>query len=139
MATRARIRLELNHAVLQRIAREDAGRLVLSTTRRVYNRAKVLAPVDTGNLRAAHSWTVKLVAGKPTGRVENRVNYALPVHNGRRAIVIRPRRRKALRFVINGRVVFARWVHQPSRRPKPWLNTALVQVAVPQGFVFIPG
>jgi hypothetical protein len=135
---RVRVRLELNRAVLARAATTEAGRLVLSTTRRTYNRAKILAPVDTGNLRAAHSWTIQYLGGSVRGRVTNRVNYAIPVHEGRGTVVIRPRRRKALRFVIDGQVVFARKVVQPPRPGKPWLLTALVQVAVPQGFTVTP-
>jgi len=134
---RTRVRLELNRAVLARIAREDGGRLVVSTTRRVYNRAKVLAPVDTGNLRAAHSWEIKYLTSKITGTVTNRIRYAHPVHDGRGAVVIRPVRRKALRFIVNGRVVFARRVIQGPRRGKPWLWRALEEVAVPNGFVVV--
>jgi hypothetical protein len=63
------------------------------------------------------------------------INYALAVHEGvHHPVVIRPKRAKALRFVINGRVVYARKVTLPPRPGRPWLRTALVEVAIPAGF-----
>lgn len=125
----------MNRAVLARVGKDAAGRKVASVTRRTRNRAVILAPVDTGNLRAAHTMQIRELARSVRGRVTNRVQYAQAVHEGRGAVVIRPKRRKALRFVVNGRVVFARMVIQPPRRGKPWLYKALEEVAIPEGFV----
>lgn len=133
MATR--VRVEINRAALQRVASVGAGRLVLSTTRRVLNRAKILTPVDTGTLRASQTMEVRTTGNAATGRVSTWINYALAVHEGvAHPVTIRPVRAKALRFVVNGRVVYARKVVLPPRRGRPWLRTALVEVAIPAGF-----
>lgn len=42
--------------------------------------------------------------------------HALWVERGRRAVRIRPRRKKALRFVVGGAVIFSRSAFQPARR-----------------------
>ena len=39
-----------------------------------------------------------------------------------------------MRFEIDGRVVYARAVHQPARAARPFLSQALAQVAFPAGF-----
>ncbi len=43
----------------------------------------------------------------------------------RRPIIIRPRRRSALRFQIGGRIIFAKQVESPGIKPKPFLLPAL--------------
>lgn len=133
------IRVELNRTVMRRIGSTEAGRLVTRTTRKVLNRAKVLTPVDTGTLRASQTTEIRDRGGQVTGRVLTGIEYALPVHEGvDHPVVIVPKRKKALRFVINGRVVFARRVVLPPRRGRPWLRRALVEVAVPAGFTVTP-
>lgn len=44
---------------------------------------------------------------------------------GTRAHVIEPNRARALRFVVNGQVVFAKRVYHPGTRPDPYVNRAL--------------
>jgi hypothetical protein len=133
------VRVDLNGLALQRVASQAAGRMVISTTRRVLNRALVLCPVDTGTLRAAHTMELRTEGGKVTGRVSNWIHYALPVHQGvDHPVVIVPKHKKALRFVIDGEVVFATRVVLPPREGRPWLRTALEQVAIPAGFVVVP-
>lgn len=133
------VRVELNRAALQRIGAQASGRLVLSTTRKVLNRAKVLTPVDTGTLRNSQTMEVRTIGRKITGRVSTRIKYALPVHEGvSRPVVIVPKKKKALRFVIDGRVVYARRVVLPPRRGRPWMRRALFEVALPAGFVVVP-
>lgn len=130
-----RVRVDINQAALQRVAAQASGRIVLDTTRKVLNRARVLTPVDTGTLRASQTMEVRTTTGKTIGRVSTWIKYALPVHEGvNHPVVITPKRRKALRFRVNGRVVFAKRVVIPPRRGQPWLLDALVIVAVPAGF-----
>lgn len=130
------VRLDLNRYALNRVAGDAAGRLVLTTTRKVLNRAKILAPVDTGTLRNSQTMEVRFVGRRVVGTVSTRIKYALAVHEGvPHPVIIRPKRRKALRFVIDGRVVFARKVVLPPRNGRPWLRRALIEVAVPAGFV----
>ena len=52
--------------------------------------------------------------------------HTLFVHNGTRPHLIRPRRRGGmLRFVVDGRVVYARLVRHPGYRGDPFLTRAL--------------
>ena len=109
--------------------------LVNKVTRQTFNRSAVLCPVDTGLLRA--SGTMRMGAGFGSmvkGEVEYTADYAAAVHNGRRALTIRPRAGRYLRFTVGGRVVYARQVHQPARPARPYLATALVEVAGRAGF-----
>ena len=51
--------------------------------------------------------------------------YARAVHEGRQALVIRPRRRKALRWKGGeGKYLFAKKVFQPARKGKPFFRSA---------------
>ena len=99
------------------------------------NRAKVLAPVDTGRLRASirmesrRTFTLKTV-----WTVGSDVYYAPYVNDGTRPHVIRPKTKQALRFMVGGRVVFARVVNHPGTRPNPFLDRALREVALAEGF-----
>jgi hypothetical protein len=108
--------------------------LVRRTTRRTFNRSQVLVPVDNGFLRASGGWRVYRVARSWRGEIEYAARYAAAVHNGRRALTIRARGKKAMRFVVDGQVVYARAVHQPARPARPYLMLALSQVATPAGF-----
>ena len=51
--------------------------------------------------------------------------YARAVHEGRQAMIIRPRRRKALRWKGgDGKYLFAKKVFQPARKGKPFFRSA---------------
>lgn len=128
------VRVDLFQEVIKAILQDDVGREVVRTTLKVLNRAKVMTPVDTGNLRASHQFKIKASASKITGEVFTKVKYALPVHEGRRATVIRPKTKKALAFVWHGQPMVRKWVHQPARPGKPWLRDALREVATSEGY-----
>lgn len=145
----ARVRIRLARDELEKIAAQGAGKLVLSATRRTLNRARVLSPWDTGNLRASHTMTIKRLKKKRVvGRVSSRVNYALAVHEGTRPHVIRPKRKKALAFQrggsvaggggarirFGGRMVVVKKVNHPGTQPRPWLRQAMTEVAAQRGF-----
>jgi hypothetical protein len=74
-------------------------------------------PVDRGDLRGA---TVAFVRGSPVtalqGVIANPTSYAIPVERGTRPHEIRPRNGRFLRFVVNGREVFARVVRHPGTK-----------------------
>lgn len=53
------------------------------------------------------------------------VIQAATTDRGARPHVIRPRRAKALRFVVDGRVVFARVVHHPGNAPSRWFSDVM--------------
>ena len=68
------------------------------------------------------------------GEVEYTADYAAAVHNGTRPRVIVPRRGRSLRFQVGGRTVYARRVNHPGTPARPYLATALQEVAGRAGF-----
>lgn len=129
------IQIEVNPAAARAVALDAAERLVTDTTRRVFNRAIVLTPVDTGNLRAQNNMRVQRTATGALGEVFNDTTYAAAVHNGSKAYTIRPKRKKALRWVgKGGEVVFAKSARHKATRGRPWLTRALTEVAGAEGF-----
>jgi hypothetical protein len=120
--------VRINRGALQRVGMNKAQQVVTTATRRVFNRSQILVPVDTGYLRASGSWRVYRVARSWRGEIEYTARYAAAVHNGRRALTIRAKGNGRLRFVVDGRVVYARSVTQPARAPRPYLSLALYQV-----------
>jgi hypothetical protein len=126
--------LRLDRAQLQGVGMKRAKTLVTRATRRTFNRSQVLAPVDTGLLRASGKMKVGPRGAMYVGQVEYTVDYAAAVHNGRRALTIRAKGGGRMRFVMDGRVVFARSVHQPARAARPYLADALREAATEAGF-----
>lgn len=127
--------LRLNRATLTGVGKDEARKRVNRVVRRTFNRSQVLVPVDTGNLRA----TGRMILGRDRGSViiggvEYTANYAAAVHNGRRALTIRAKGNGRLKFTVDGRTVYARSVHQPARKARPYLAQALREVAPQQGF-----
>ena len=89
-------------------------------------KAKQLAPVETGRLRNSivmqGEGSFKIVA-------EAKAPYAGFVEYGTRPHEIRPRRRRFLRFTVDGKVVYATRVHHPGTSPKPYWRPALEHAA----------
>jgi hypothetical protein len=137
MVARARIRLDLNGAAINRLGLDEARRRVAEMTRATFNRANVLTPVDTGRLRVGNNMRLWSAGSIAYGEVFNQVDYAAAVHDGAKPHIIRPRSRRALKFVVDGRTVFASSVQHPGNRPQPWLRTAMVQTAPRFGFTVI--
>lgn len=67
------------------------------------------------------------------------VEYAEMVHDGTRPHIIRPRRKRALRFRVGGRVVYAKFVRHPGTRARPFLDRALREVSSRLGFTYRQG
>ena len=133
-------RIRLDRAELSRTIRGASRRELEVAARQVMNRAKVLAPVRTGRLRASirvESRRTATLRSKFT--IGSDVEYAAFVNDGTRPHIIRPRRAQALRFVIGGRVVFAKVVHHPGTRARPFLDKALREVAASRGYSFRNG
>jgi hypothetical protein len=128
------VRVDLFNDVIKGVLHDLAGKEVTKTTLKVLNRARVLTPVDTGNLRASHQFKIKQSSNRVTGEVFTKVKYALPVHEGRRAIVIRPKDKQALSFYWHGEQMVRKWVAQPARHGRPWLRDALRDVATSEGY-----
>lgn len=121
-------RIRVDQAQLRRVIRRASMTELENTGRRVVNRAKILCPVDTGRLRASikgkasRTWTLR-----PQFTVSSNVDYAPMVHDGTRPHIIRPRTKQALKFTIGGQTVFARVVHHPGTRARPFLDRALAE------------
>ena len=128
--------LRINRAALHGEGMDTVRKSVNRVVRRTYNRSQVLVPVDNGLLRASGQPDLARDQGSLViGGVTYTAEYAAAVHNGRRALTIRSRRPGGkLRFVVDGRVVFVRQVHQPARAGRPYLAQALREVAAQEGF-----
>ncbi len=59
-----------------------------------------------------------------SANVVARRRYASYIENGTPPHEIRPKRARALRFVMNGSVVFARSVQHPGTKPRPFMRIA---------------
>lgn len=133
-------RIRLDRAELNRTLRGASRQELETAARQVMNRAKVLAPVDTGRLRASiriearRTFTLRSVY-----TVGSDVEYADMVHGGTRPHIIRPRTKQVLRFKVGGRTVFARVVHHPGTKARPFLDRALREVAAQRGYSFRSG
>jgi hypothetical protein len=122
--------LKLKRARLQAVGVRRAKSLVTRFTRRTFNYSQSRCPVDTGNLRASGMMNVAVGGGNlgVKGTIIYTAEYAAAVHNGRRALTIRPRDPDGfLWFTVNGRKVRAKEVHQPARKARPFLSNALVK------------
>lgn len=134
----AEYRLDLKQANLHEAGMKEARKRVSRVVRRTYNRSAVLCPVDTGYLRASGRMMPATIKGSEIiGGVVYGAHYAATIHEGRRELVIRAKRKKYLKFKVDGRVVYARSVRQPARAGRPFLATALREVAAGQGFTVV--
>lgn len=160
VAKRTRVRVVLSEASINAIGKQDAGKLVIKATLRVLNRAKILAPVDTGNLRASLTQEIKTRKKVVIGRVGTNVNYAWFVHEGTKPHKIKAKDAGALRFywpkvgavtVVPKKTKVGRWsgylgkdkkifligkgyVDHPGTKGRPFLRTALREQARKSGF-----
>jgi len=107
-----------------RKAADDANRLIAE---RCWTYARANIRVGAGDGPHTRD-TVYLRTLSINGRTGYAVGTDSPVgtylEQGTRPHIIRPVRAKALRFEVNGEVVFARLVHHPGTRPYPWLMPA---------------
>lgn len=103
----------------QQIALRVAERLREIATRQGH------IPFRTGDLR-------KSVIVRPYGPagavVGSNLPYARAVHDGRPALVIRPKSGKALKFTVGGKEVFAKKVFQKARKGVPFLRDAVEEM-----------
>ncbi len=88
-------------------------------------------PVQSGELRKAH---VVMDYGSTDAILTANTPYARAVHDGRPAITIRPKSRKAILW--GGAAHPVRAVRQPARAGNPWLQRA-VQALQAEGLDFL--
>lgn len=130
-------RVRLDRAELNRTITNATRRELREAGRQVVNRAKVLAPVRTGRLRSSiRADPPRIFSLRGSLTVGSDLEYAAMVNDGTRPHRIRPRTKRALRFVVNGQVVFARVVNHPGTKPNPFLDRALREVAAQRGYSF---
>lgn len=128
-------RVRIDRADLRRAIRGASRSELLRVGPQALNRSKILCPVDTGRLRASikgqlsRTWTLR-----PQYTISTDVEYASFVHDGTRPHVIRPRNAQVLRFVVDGRVVFARVVHHPGTRARPFIDRAVRETVAGRGY-----
>lgn len=96
----------------------ECQKFLVSRARRVQRNARRLAPGRMGRQVNA------VIVGKHV-RVESNHPATMFVIRGTRKHIIRPRYRKALRFQIRGRTVFAKIVHHPGTKANDFLTKAL--------------
>lgn len=130
-------RIRLDRAALNRTITNASRTELREASRQVVNRAKVLAPVDTGRLRASiRAEPPRIFSLRGSVTVGSDVEYAAMVNDGTRPHQIRPVRAQALRFRVGGRVVYARVVNHPGTRARPFLDRALREVAAQRGYTY---
>lgn len=153
-------KIELDNAHVLAVGISLAAPNVASVTRRTMNRAEILSPVRTGNMRASHSMTMQVRRTSVTGRVEVAAKYAEFVHGGTAAHNITARRVNALAFRwerMGGVQTFVPkkakgptglrkgkkgvyfyiakgFVRHPGTRARPWLFKALKEVATLENY-----
>lgn len=143
-------RVRLDRAQLNRQMTNASRSELREASRQVVNRAKVLAPVRTGRLRSSiRAEPPRIFSLRGSVTVGSDLEYAAFVNDGTPRHFIRPRggrsargnskRPGMLRFVVGGRVVFARVVDHPGTKPNPFLDRALREVAAARGYSFRQG
>lgn len=101
--------------------------------------ATLRTPVRTGRLRAGNTAEVDgPTAFHCEGRMVNATDYALDVHQGTPPHRIEPVRAQALRFEVDGEVVFAAYVNHPGTRARPFLAEGAIESAAQHNFTYTP-
>lgn len=114
--------------------------LVARLASRTAERGRAEAPARTGALRnSIQAEPTTLVGDQIRSGVRVAAEYGLYVHEGTKPHAIVARRAKALRFVMNGRVVYAKSVWHPGTKRNPFLVRALNAEAPRAGFRVEPG
>lgn len=125
-----RASLHIDDAKLQGAIMPQLETFTKGFVSQVSTQAKAIAPVRTGRLKASihpdpvnrtGPWTLE-------SGVSADAPYSAPVHQGARPHIIRPRYARALRFEIDGQVVFAKFVRHPGQRAQPFLVNAVHRV-----------
>lgn len=125
-------RFDIDRPALEAEVAPTLFRAANSITRRISAAAKIRVPVKTGNLgRSIEPDPIRFVAPMrvETGVTAN-ARYAAAVHDGARPHTILPKNGPFLVFPgRGGRTVFARIVHHPGNRARPFLANAAREVA----------
>lgn len=133
MASTAQITPDIQIQRLQALGTSPAGPLyqhMVKLEAKVETRTKLNASgpivrVRTGNLRSTIHSATQVRGTTLVGQVIADASYALAVHNGQRPHEIRPVHARVLAWQAPGGMRFARRVHHPGTRARPFLTDAL--------------
>jgi hypothetical protein len=132
----ARIRINPSEmrAVVNAFARRDAERVADQTIERARILAGTRFNVQTGRYRNGFQKRSKFTARGPGWEVFNPVSYAPYLEEGTKPHIIRPKTKKALRFKVGGRTVFAAFVNHPGTKAGHVLTDAVRQAGIANGY-----
>lgn len=125
------LRLVLYDPVIEAYVTAQALSLVDRAARAVEMAARAEAPKRTGALAASIHTVLSPGSMSASASVGSDLDYALAVHEGTRAHIIRPDRPGGVLY-FDGR--FAEEVHHPATRGQPFLMTPLESVGRELGF-----
>jgi hypothetical protein len=125
-----RVDVEINRENLSSEFLRIGRRAVNETSEEIAAEARRRVPVRTGHTRS----TIRTIPARAAGPFDIRGAVTAGgatqfLEKGTRPHIIRARRAAALRFEMGGRVVFARSVHHPGTRARPFLTEAAAVVA----------
>lgn len=132
------LRYRPNQTAINEMLHGRTGFVVLHLAnegRRVEGNARRLVGIKSGRLKA--SIGSRIVRSNPGYNVEvfaggtpETARYVMPHHDGARPHQIRARRKRALKFQVGGRTVFAKSVNHPGNRANPFLLRAAQQAGL---------
>lgn len=154
----ATVRVSLSDTAIRLLGATEMGKLVVTTSVKISNRAKILCPVDTGNLRASITMKITKSGQEIIGSVGTGVNYAPYVHDGTRPHKIRAKSGKSLvffwpavgavtvvpahpfgwtgHFAKGSRFMVGKgYVNHPGTKGRPFLRVPLIEEGTKAGFI----
>lgn|SRR5512144_2501453 len=131
------IRINVEQANIRKAFSDPKGILargVLRMSKKVERKAKRLAPVDKGQLRASITSHIVFRGGIPIGRIGTNVKHAVWVHQGTgiygpRGVPIRPKTAKVLVFKPKGSTKNLYVKSVKGMKGRPFLRDALLVLA----------
>ncbi|MGW3736680.1 hypothetical protein [Streptomyces sp. NPDC005148] len=121
------VEVRVDPGKITRLLRLRGGRAARKLAERTQKVARIAEREAPGSMGSYVSWKVKDGPKGLQGVIvcdHSAIHYVL---NGTRAHVIRPRRAKALRFEVGGRVMYFAYIRHPGSRANPFLQRALRQ------------
>ncbi|WP_432001629.1 hypothetical protein [Streptomyces sioyaensis] len=119
------VQVQIEQGRLARLLRAQGGIAERGLRRRTARVADIARREAPGRMGAYIDWKIESGPRGLTGVIVCDHPATRYVLDGTRPHVIRPRRKKALRFDVGGRTVFAAVVHHPGSRPNDFLGRAL--------------
>lgn len=119
------VEVRIDQGALSRLLRRRGGRAHRKLAERTERVARIAEGEAPGTMGDFITWKIEEGRGGLQGVIVCDHHAVLFVLNGTRPHLIRPRRKKALRFEVGGEVVFAKLVRHPGTRPNDFLGRAL--------------